>query len=119
MARDAVRIELKSNLGKIPDQARPRLRRVLVKAAADIEGRAKTAVPVRTGNLKNSIQAQAGRHQLEREVAVGAVYGVFVEFGTHKMGARPYLTPASEAVRPAFERAVAQAVQEAAEAEKL
>ena len=35
-------------------------------------------------------------------VAVGASYGLFVEYGTSKMAARPFLIPAAEKVQPAF-----------------
>lgn len=39
-------------------------------------------------------------------VAVGAVYGEYVEFGTVHMPARPYFLPAIDAVRPAFDDAL-------------
>lgn len=96
------------------------------KAAHDIEAHAKDVVPVDTGNLKNSIQASM-EGELTAVVAVGAEYGVYVEFGTGARGAasnierpegiryssdwagmpaQPYLTPAAEAVRPSFEAAM-------------
>jgi HK97 gp10 family phage protein len=43
---------------------------------------------------------------LDAVVAVGASYGVFVEMGTSRVPARPFLGPAAEAVRPAFEAAM-------------
>lgn len=42
----------------------------------------------------------------EAIVAVGATYGIFVEFGTSHMPARPYFTPAFEEVRGQFLRAL-------------
>ena len=42
----------------------------------------------------------------EAIVAVAATYGIFQEFGTVHQNARPYLTPAIEAVRPEFIRAL-------------
>ena len=39
-------------------------------------------------------------------VAVGANYGIYVEFGTRNMPAQPYLTPAAEIVKPELEKIV-------------
>lgn len=117
MARVEVRI--RSGLTKIPAAARRKIELALDKAAADIEARAKTTVPVDTGALKNSIQAGQTGRDLERQVEAGQGYAAFVEFGTRRMAARPYLTPAFEAVRPAFERAVARAIEEAAREEEV
>ena len=80
------------------------------KAVFDIEGRAKGRSPVDTGNLKNSIQgSMTGR--TEGRVDAGAEYAVYVEFGTYKMGALPYLIPATEEVVPSFKAAIAAAVR--------
>lgn len=46
-----------------------------------------------TGNLANSITVEnAG--QFQRRIDVGAGYGAFLEFGTPKMGKRPFMEPA-------------------------
>lgn len=63
--------------------------------ASDVRDLAKTLAPVRTGRLRKSI----GKRKTRRgAAAVGTdvEYGVFQEFGTRKMSARPYLTPALE-----------------------
>ena len=96
------------------------------KAAFDCEGHAKANVPVQTGFLKSSIYVEThdgsdydasaeppGDAEMLPEipraenaqtayVAVGASYGVYVEMGTVKMAAQPYLVPAMEAVKPGF-----------------
>lgn len=97
------------------------------KAAFDIQAWAAAAAPVDTGFLKSSIyvvtkdsstygqgvtnppegaemldEVSAPGSPTEAIVAVGASYGVYVEFGTVFMNAQPYLTPAAEAVRPMF-----------------
>jgi len=41
-------------------------------------------------------------------IAVGATYGIFLEFGTSRMAARPFLTPALEAYRYKYLRALKQ-----------
>lgn len=71
------------------------------KAALDIEAQAKTFAPVDTGTLKNSIQAiKIGLAHWK--VVVGVHYGAYVEWGTVKMAAQPFLQPAVNIVRPAF-----------------
>lgn len=104
---------------------------ILRKAALDCEAAAKGNAPVATGFLRDSIYTrtatssgygQAGEPPPGAEllpevdkpdsgtayVAVGANYGVFVEFGTSKMAAQPYLVPAAEAVGPSFVAAMAE-----------
>ena len=98
-------------------------------AAIDIQARAQASLKyghgVRSGFLKSSIytvthdkstygQNLEGEGELLPEVekpaesehtayiAVGAEYGVYVEYGTSKMAAIPYLLPAADAVRPVF-----------------
>lgn len=60
-----------------------------------IEGQAKQNAPVLTGFLRNSIKAEKFTEGIYR-VNVWAKYGAFVELGTRKMSARPYLVPATE-----------------------
>ena len=52
-----------------------------------------------TGHLKNSIQARP-EGLLVWRVESPADYSLYVEFGTRRMAARPFLTPAVEIVRP-------------------
>ena len=55
------------------------------------------------GTLVNSIQTVPGpAGSLHAEVRVSALYGVYLEFGAPKakIAARPYMTPAVEAVKP-------------------
>lgn len=41
-----------------------------------------------------------------RYVHDGVDYGVYQEFGTYKMAAQPFMNPAADAVRPAFEAGI-------------
>jgi HK97 gp10 family phage protein len=116
VARDAVTIKLTKEfdrLPKLPAEVRRRLSLVVRKTAKDVEARAKVRAPVDTGALKGSIQARPV-DELTSEVVVGQEYGIYQEFGTVRMPARPYLRPAVEEVAPAFEQAIAQAIEEAA-----
>lgn len=82
---------------------------IVTKAAMDLEAHAKTRAPVDTGTLKNSIQATRVGTAHWR-VVVGADYGVYVEWGTSRMAAQPFLQPAIQAVSPGFLQALKSVV---------
>lgn len=79
---------------------------VVRKSALDVEAQAKLRAPVDTGFLRNSIHTEQSS-DLRAEVIVGAEYGLYIEYGTSRMAAQPFLNPAVEFVRPAFEAACA------------
>lgn len=77
----------------------------------DIRDDAKAIVPVDTGSLKSSIRLQVRprptAHKISFGVSAGGYvtnprtgrkvnYAAFVEYGTRKMAARPYMRPAIE-----------------------
>jgi HK97 gp10 family phage protein len=65
-----------------------------------------------TGALVRSIQADIrGR---SAEVAANVDYAVYLEFGTQDMEPRPFLFPALEKERPAWDRRLQKIVDEAA-----
>lgn len=97
------------------------------KAAFDLAAHAKDLAPVDTGALKNSIwvltskdstygealQAALARNPKAQAVSPPAVpppgtayvgagvhYAVYVEYGTRRMAARPFMRPAADAVGP-------------------
>jgi HK97 gp10 family phage protein len=84
-----------------------RVQQVLMNAAIRVAERARELVPVRTGHLLASIRAEIGDMEEEAspafdpiEVVAETPYASFVEFGTSKMGAQPYLAPAVEEIEP-------------------
>lgn len=81
-------------------QARIATDRQLELSSLRIERGAKTGAPVgKTGALKNTIfSAQAG--SLTYKVTAPQHYAVYVEKGTRKMRAQPFLKPAIDAERP-------------------
>lgn len=108
--QSAIKIEVKLNrFPEIGSRMRTMLSAALRKTAFDLEANAKDTVPVRTGNLKNSIQTEM-KGDLNAEVQVGANYGIFVEYGTRRMSARPYMRPSAEHVKDAFVEACKQAM---------
>ncbi|RMF08907.1 MAG: HK97 gp10 family phage protein [Alphaproteobacteria bacterium] len=52
------------------------------------------------GTLARSISADAGSDPLVWDIRASAPYARFVEFGTRRMAARPYLGPAARLVWP-------------------
>ena len=102
---------------------------ILRKLAFEVEGKAKQLAPYDTTALRNSIYTQTDKvdgydaavsevaskrpdakvHRNPKpekgEAIVGPCveYGIYQEFGTSKMAAQPYLTPAVEAIRSKFE----------------
>lgn len=59
------------------------------------EGYAKRLCPVDTGRLRNSItHQQAGR--MTEEIGTNVEYAAYVEMGTRRTKAQPYLRPAAE-----------------------
>lgn len=80
-------------------QARIATDRQLELSSKRIERMAKVKAPVDTGVLKNSIfSAKAGN--LTYKVTAPQHYAIYVEKGTRKMRAQPYLKPALDAERP-------------------
>lgn len=75
---------------------------VLDGTAGNVEADAKDNSPVRTGRLRNSIAIK--KSKLRREIGTDVPYSGFVELGTYKQKAQPYLFPASEKNRPGFIR---------------
>lgn len=95
-----VRDEIPQAIREQRDRASALVRR----AAFEIEARAKQAAPVRTGNLRNSIQTDVESDGLTAHVGTAVEYAAYVEFGTRRMAPRPFLAPAAEAVRAGLRR---------------
>ena len=74
------------------------------KAAYRIEAAGKVACPVATGVLRASISSTVTG--MSAEIGPTARYGGFVENGTRRMAARPYMGPAADAEFPALEERV-------------
>ncbi|MFA5376890.1 MAG: hypothetical protein WC455_14160 [Dehalococcoidia bacterium] len=75
---------------------------VLQATAFQVEAEAKANIRAKhiidTGALFNSVNTKKVKRGLYW-VSDGVLYGIFHEFGTHKMSARPWMIPAVEKVR--------------------
>ena len=107
-----VTVRLSSRVPMVAARLPAALAAVVTKTATDLEAQAKGLAPVDTGNLRNSIQA-VPQGPLAATVKVGAEYGIYVEFGTYKAPAQPFIVPATEAARPGFVAGIAQALRAA------
>ena len=91
-----------------------RIENKALREAGDIVKQAiKQEVPVRTGRLKRSIEASGIRTKDGiKHVAVGpgkdGYYGKFVEFGTVKMKAKPFMAPSYEKSKAAAMEKIAE-----------
>ena len=63
-----------------------------------VESKAKVRVPVDTGTLRSSISTKQGKADVK--VSTNVEYAPFVEHGTFKMSARPYLFNSYKEERP-------------------
>lgn len=109
----SISIQVKSNrLRELATKA-PRVAADVIRATvADIEADARQRVPVDTGALRDSIKGRVINQQSGEVTAGGGDvdYAGYVEYGTVKMAAQPYMHPAADAARPRFEAAVARAI---------
>src|SRR5687768_3469076 len=91
-------------LKEIPDVAREELKHVVTLTAFSIAQRMRATVPRSSGLLANSISTSTRGLSGRVEIGVGAHYWHFLEYGTVRMEARPFIRPAGELEAPAFEQ---------------
>ncbi len=87
------------NSAKILDAMRSKLPAAVQAGAFLIENAAKAYCPVRTGTLRRSIHTdieQADQDRVTARVSPGVDYGAYVELGTRRQRAQPYLRPGFE-----------------------
>lgn len=83
-----------SMFDSVPKDIEEDVIQLISKTAYQIEADAKIFAPVDTGNLRNSIKttiSEGGKHAV---VGTDVEYSEFVEFGTFKQLAQPFLGPA-------------------------
>lgn len=98
----AAKIVIKYNrLPQIAEHLPEAVSAIVRKAAFDVEANAKAVVPVDTGKLKNSISSEFPT-PTRAIIAPHTEYAHFVEYGTRRQRAKPYMRPAAEKVKAAF-----------------
>jgi HK97 gp10 family phage protein len=81
------------------------------RGAEEVLQAAKAKVPVATGRLSDSLRVR--READDVFVGTDVEYAAFVEFGTHDAPAQPFLRPAADSAKPAFDRQTAVLVFQA------
>jgi HK97 gp10 family phage protein len=89
------------------------LEEALLKYGQEVIDDAKTRAPVLTGQLRDSLVAEA-TGDLEVTLHDGVPWGQFQEFGTRYQAAQPFLTPAIDAAAGRLPGVVASAVERVA-----
>jgi HK97 gp10 family phage protein len=101
---------LRSKLATLPDDIRQAVGFEVKRSLLYIEAGAKRRVPVDTGRLRNSITHEQSEDGMKGRVGTNVEYGPYVEHGTRRMRARPYLFPSLEEETPRFKQRVRKAV---------
>lgn len=123
MMRSLVRLEGKDKileaLKQAGDSMAGHLEEAVLAGAEIVRQAASDNAPRRTGTLAASIVKELGKKSKQGETAVKvgpnkkAFYGLFVELGTVKMSARPFLFPALESNRAAVRNTIRDKLREA------
>ena len=79
--------------------------------ASDVKAAAMRNAPVRTGYLRSSIYATI--KDWVAEIGAEATYAAYVELGTRRMRAQPYLYPAIQEYLPSLEMNIIGAIEQA------
>jgi HK97 gp10 family phage protein len=79
--------------------------------AAEVKASARQRVPVKTGQLRDSIYSKIS--EWVAEVGAEAAYAMFVELGTRYIRAYPFLYPAVQEELPRLETIICEAIETA------
>jgi len=86
-------------IGDIPKVVEKEANQIVGEFCEDVVRNAKLRVPVDTGRLKWSIRHMLGKRSTHT-IEAGADHASYVEYGTSKMKAQPYLRPAINVYLP-------------------
>lgn len=100
----SVKVTKRNRIPELRRSLRPRAEAIINARALQIASIARQLCPVDTGALRDSIaiETYAGHRPgfgTAKRIVVGQFYAPFVEFGTSRMAAQPFLMPAFEAVK--------------------
>ena len=96
MAISAISVELIDRSDEVKEELAKAVETALEEIGLAAEGYAKLACPVDTGRLRNSLS-----HAVDGNAAIigtNVEYAPYVELGTSRMSAQPYLRPISTAI---------------------
>lgn len=118
---DAVQViglkEANRALRKLPAFAKLKAQEVMDVSAFQVARGAQARAPRATGQLMGDIEWESRPRSLSAVVGIAfqSFYWKFLEYGTVKIGARPFMRPAAEAVEADHESRLIRALTEAAD----
>lgn len=83
------------NTDEVLNAMRGSIERALTRIGLSAEGYAKKECPVDTGNLRNSITHEVVQSEKAAHIGTNVEYAAYVELGTVRTKAQPYLRPAA------------------------
>lgn len=90
-----------------PERIKAKLAEIVSEYAFLIQREAMILAPVDTGFLRSSIVVMDAGEPTEKDVVAATDYAHFVEFGTKRTPAQPFMMPAAMKYREDFKEAVA------------
>ena len=110
----AVKVKVTSRTKEVSEQFKKAVERGLTAAAIIVESDAKLRSPIDSGTLMGSI-AKGKVVNSSIQIGTNIEYAPYVEYGTSRMAAQPYLTPAlienKAKIQKVFESQIKQGVK--------
>lgn len=106
---------LQAKLKKLDPLTRAAISSGVIKAATKVEGDAKLLSPVDTGALRSSINVSGMSipDGAKAEIKTNMEYAPYVEFGTSRQQAQPYLQPALQKNKQAAKKIIMSEIVQA------
>lgn len=106
MAKDFA--QLNQYFARMIKDAPEMMEAIVEDVALRVDKEAKKNCPVDTGNLRGSITVDI--NGVEAEVGTNVEYAPFVEYGTSRSKAQPFMTPAKQTVEGQLNKIIAKEV---------
>lgn len=105
--------QLKNKLTKLTSGVKREFEQLNTRTAFSIERDAKKVAPVRFGFLRSGIKTNIYQGGMATEVVATKDYSAYVEYGTRRMKARPFMEPAWEKNKAEYMREIEKLVKAA------
>lgn len=102
-----------SHLDDVENRLNNSVKQSVKQNALEMEAKAKMLAPVDTGNMRRNINTsvQESSDSISAEVSSNAEYSIYVEYGTSKQQAQPFMHPAFVSQKTQFETDMNQALK--------
>ena len=108
-----IEVKFQSNSEEIGELFEQACERALVRMGLQGESFAKKKCPVDTGNLRNSISNKVETKEKSAYIGTNVEYAPYVELGTQKMAARPFIKPAATEHSATYKRIIEDEMKKA------